>query len=49
MKTTFKKDKIIQNIALSAMLVVLYVIINRFIAINIATLTTIEITVVLLI
>ena len=36
MKTTFKKDKIIQNIALSAMLVVLYVIINRFIAINIA-------------
>lgn len=36
MKSTFKTDKIIQNIALSAMLVVLYVIINRFIAINIA-------------
>lgn len=36
MRTTYKVDRVIKNITLSAMLVVLYVVINRFIAINIA-------------
>lgn len=35
MHTSYKIDKTIKNITISAMLVVLYVIINRFIAINI--------------
>ncbi len=36
MHSNYKVDRIIKNISLSAMFVVLYVVINRFIAINIA-------------